>query len=459
MMGKGILFYISSAFLIFFKGHNDGLREKVPGRLLVRTYNCGERITNVPSSNFFVSECLFNAFTGSNQGGVIFLEDKIVNLSLSDTTFCFCGVTNMGGAIYFVCSTDSSLNMKKICASNCFAYYCHFAYVTTCKKYENIIHYIAISNCTNDKDDECSLAMIIYNQADHVGSYYISHDNFSYNRANSESCIRIAYTIDLIINYSTFFENHANTHGFISIRVRDYNFSVTSCNFVNNTQKNEGKGMIMIDCPSNYSYFSKCILSFNSNTLFEISSDSLFSIQECIINHDPNNFTKGPITMEFNNTVSLFSYIETHPIDHFDTYLCKAELPIRTPEYTPIITPFISPTFDVTKTFEETQIETIEPTFQETPDITPDMTPMFSPVITPIETPDKTPLDTPAITPINTPIETPNPTITSESFLKSEAGIAILSIGTVCIILIVILIFRKRDYLDNEQKLISEQLI
>ena len=387
-------FSSSSILVLFFVMISDKHSYNHIGSLSLRSDECGDRITNLPVGNISISYCLFEDFSGNNEGGTIYIRDIEVNLSLSDSTFYHCGVINRAGAIFFTCSTNSSISLTKVCANNCYAYYGHFALIESYHKYNSTWDYNSICNCSNDAVDECMITLSIESSFDLSGRYYFSNNNLSDNRAYYQSCLRIALSLVCIMKYCTFSHNHAINEGFTTMVMINHGFTISSSNFVSNTQQNEGPGMIAVRGKSFICYFLACIFSKNSNYLLEISEDSTLSLQSCIIDHNPNNFTKGTITVELNNTVSLFPSIETYSIIHLKTYLCHAEIPMPTP------------------------------TIYQTPDFTP--------------------------------IETACPTEKSNTDISPRANVVIISIVVVTgIFLIIVFIFRKKEMNINETPMLK----
>jgi len=359
-----------------------------------------------------ISNCVFvRTQSFGDHGGIIYVMDDLV--SIEETVFYNCSVSSapgMFGETYFnggaIISGYNPISLNKVCGFGCSAKgNGNFFFVYNCDSLS--LEMVSTAKCS---DSFIGKTAVYISQIASVQAFH--SNNFSYNKAQSNVIdLHNTHTSDL--KYCTFYNNHPQNYG--SLSIRGGTITISSSNIIENSSPS-GEGVIYMEMQGNRCFYH-CLFKDNQDVLFKLVLGSLV-VSHCYISHSGSTFA-GTAASTSNNTESL---IGTYEISFYNTHVCDhlaMEAPIETPVETAIETvketPFHTPAFSPIETVIETPIYTpvrspnespIE-TVIETPIYTPDVSPVETPMMTLIETVKETPFDTPAFSPIETVIETP----------------------------------------------------
>ena len=346
------------------------------------------------NQNVLIIDCMFirsENFVG--HGGVIYLSGGLYSLSIISAVFSYCKSSYSSGAIY---SDSLESRIENICAFQCSSNLYHFASLKSIN--DNHIYFLSMSYCASECNGSRSMRF-------YSGNQIIENTNCSLNKAKSASGIFFNKPISFQCSYCTFSSNRVLENQ--CIYFYDFIGTMSYSNIVDNDSP-LSNGVIYMDRGS--TCLENCILSMNSNTLFNLVSGTL-TLVDCFISHlDLFSESKEIITSNNNN----FVLIQTLLIDFFSTNQCPTdESNTDNPslEQTLIETPILTPNPSLEQTLIETPILTPNPSLEQTLIETPILTPNPSLEQTLIETPILTPNPSLEQTLIETPILTPNPSL------------------------------------------------
>ena len=248
-------------------------------------------------------------------GGIIFCYLKNLTLLINECIFYQCKSNSFGGAIFYLCNTNqiSGCELFKVCGieSSC-SNSGVFAYLCPHSTKKNNIEFVSITNCGNTG----AYAIEFMNGIQKLNSFNSSNNNLPVG-----SGIIIEYSTSFYGCFCTFSNNHAISYICIYIFGGQMNKTLINSNIVNNDSPN-GHGIINVNNNGHFEII-KCYFLNNLNKLFSVTSNSLF-ISNCTISHSSNDLIIGNV-----NTLNIFLNIifSTYLLNHFSTFLCKAENP------------------------------------------------------------------------------------------------------------------------------------
>jgi hypothetical protein len=292
-----------------------------PGTSPTNTYYSRTYTSTLTSSgtNAHVSNCLFRSISSSNDGGALSCTSATYFLVESSLFFSCKTSSTYGGAIYFSNTNSGQSVLHGICCYDCNTNsgdLVLFIQVKNVELSKNYLNYSSISRCV--KDDSSSYHLFRFSN----GKCCCSSVNVSLNKIYRRSGI-ICYpcvssnSVTCSLTYSTFADNHANSHNCICFWVVGAIYETKSCNILRNTQGgaySQGtfhtRGNLNID--------DSCIIGNTADYIFTVSSSPYtITISNCTVDLTSNN---GYLTIQ--NTVTK-SFI--HALNHMSTQNCHSE--------------------------------------------------------------------------------------------------------------------------------------
>jgi len=280
-----------------------------------RSYSCN-------NMNVFIDRCLFVRLSSfSGDGGVIYVNTGISNLSIMFTTFETCSVSSShsGGAIYFN-SINSTLDF--VCAYGCKAGIYNFARIIT-SNIDNLT-LVTITSCSNNYEGASPILMDGGHQRTSFVNVSLNYNDFvgifTIDNPSSSSLSFISFSHNRILKNEGFGCYRGST-------------SLSYANIIHNNSP--GSGGIVYASQSATIDLTYCVIYNNENTLFCIGTSGSISISNSYISH---NSTLKSGTVSFNSNIT-YSLIQSYPIEFLGTYLCHANIPAITSEYSQFFTP------------------------------------------------------------------------------------------------------------------------
>jgi len=389
-------------------------RKYIPELSIIRSEGCdsvsiaqGRSFNNL---NVLIYDCKFvRSESFGENGGVIYLSGMTYILNLTSTIFSNCKTTTNGGAIY---SESSDSYLSNVCAYQCYSAYYHFA--TLKSGNNNHVNFLSMNSCSNDLSGIRSLRM-------YYGSQIVKSINSSLNKAELSSGIYFNNPSNILFSFCTFSSNRVLKGQ--CIYFYEFTGTMSYTNIIDNDSP-LSHGVIYMD-KGNLN-IDNCIMSINSNTLFNLRSGSII-LSNCYVHHLA--LFSSSIEVNTTNNNNQFEFTPTHAITFFATEQCYAEIintdqtlertNIETPESTVEKTIIETPESAVERTIIETPESTVEKTIIETPESTVERTIIETPestvertyIETPESTVEKTIIETPESTVERTNIETPESTV------------------------------------------------
>ena len=251
-----------------------------------------------------ISNCFFtrtNVYNG--WGGVIYSSQKNFNVVIVDCTFFACSCNSWGGAIWLDSINKlSSSKLLKVCASECFAKYGHFASICPYKGF-NDIQYVSISKCSPFEDAE--------KYTFYLGKYVsvsVMNLNSSNNKASERSGIHVLCPTTFVGEFWTIVDNVANSEC-IFFNYNGQSIDLSNANIVNN--KCTYGGVVSLFNGAVVTIHD-CIFSQNSNLLFFAQFSSKIYLSNCVINHS-DKIRSGTIYSENIQYTVTSTFVINHP--------------------------------------------------------------------------------------------------------------------------------------------------
>lgn len=258
-----------------------------------------DRVSVNVSNCFFIRSLMYN-----DHGGVVFISSMSDSLSVSNSMFIQCSCNNYGGAIYFY---GKGSEIKMICAFNCSALFCHFAYLVVSNY--NFVDYLSISLCSNVEQGQAPLRI-------ESGNQRLSFSNSSMNRANEISALYVYNpSVSSVYSYCTFSNNNVSSNTCIMM-----NFLSGTFDMVNVVHNNSPESNGVIYQNNGYYNFNSCILKSNNDILFVVSAGYI-TVTNSFISHT-GTVVSGSVTTSNNNT---YIDISTYLISFFSSIFCPVD--------------------------------------------------------------------------------------------------------------------------------------
>jgi hypothetical protein len=273
----------------------------------------------IPSgSNVYVSNCLFNSFTSTSNGGALYCTSATCFLVESSSFFSCKTSSGSGGAIYFSNSGAQSV-LYEVCCNDCRAasgsdYQFAFVLVNNAASSMNYFNYSSITRCVNE-NSAADFTLGLGN-----GKICCPSVNSSMNKL---ACVSGIYcyplsdsnSVTCLLSHSTFADNIDTTWVCIYLWTGGAKFEIQSCNILRNTQVNFGSCGIIYTC-GNVMVENSCILENNAPYIFYQASSYTFTVSNCTL--DKTTFYGSYKTM---NVVAK-SFILA--LNHMSTRNCHA---------------------------------------------------------------------------------------------------------------------------------------
>ena len=239
----------------------------------------------------------------NNKGGVILVQNILINLLINFCTFFTCN-SQQGGCIFFENYDWSNCTFLKSCINQCYASYYSFGYFQTPLNGKITQNFISISGIQNSN----------YLTINCINSGFLSFEsnNISNNFQSFYSSL-LSYNIFNYINFCTII--NCNSSSQICVGLAG-NSNISNCNLIKNNAISYGIVFI-----SNYKLLIFNSIFFeNGNTLFVEYHGGNVIVQNCFILHNILNYGKNSITnSEYYNQ---FIYISTLKLYNWNTFLC-----------------------------------------------------------------------------------------------------------------------------------------
>jgi hypothetical protein len=264
-------------------------------------YFSGNFTTNLNSQTFserqtpsdtgvYVSNCLFNSFTSTNDGGALYCT-SVTYFLVESSSFFSCKTSSSNyGAIHFSNSGGQSV-LYKVCGNDCNSnLHYHFAglNVNSSPTSKNYVNYSSVVRCMNEKSGAYHILGLFY------GKICCPSVNSSSNKCCDRSGIGCWPTFDsnsvaCSLVYSSFVDNNATAINCIILNTKGAKFEIKSCNILRNTQVNlNSDGTIYI---SGYLRIDdSCILENKANNIFyQIYSQYTVTLTNCTADKTTSN--------------------------------------------------------------------------------------------------------------------------------------------------------------------------
>ena len=253
------------------------------------------------------------------KGGIIFSENTNINLTITSCIFFKCSSYDHGGAIYIQTNLNSSLNLHKICASNCYttaptSFHTYGAVGQFININFNSYSLINISFFSCIKCSPQSIANIATDRSCYFQSGLLSQLNTNYSLNVCQFAPGSGYSIskDLYIQYNTIFNN--SCYGNVCLYFSNCVGLLENSNFI----KNNSPGPLF----SVYHFQDNCQISIK-NSMFFNNTNILFS------NHPGNvliilsSYIVHSDTINYPNTQNFINiYTNTFNLYHLSTLIC-----------------------------------------------------------------------------------------------------------------------------------------
>ena len=251
-----------------------------------------------------LKDCIFSRVTlFNNKGGIIFITDISILMTISDCIFYNCSSIE-GGAIFYSSTNDySGCIINKTCSYRCYAQKYSFLFKLINSNKNIFLKLNSISESPNYSFETVDLF---------YGNQKIEFLNSSKNNCSYVAGFTESYSNQFYCYYSTFI-NNLLSQGIVNHFYGGNNNYLYFSNIINNNSPTRG----IIDFHGSISNINNCIFYNNKNTLFNIYSSSTFYINNNIISH---NFNIGTLTNNNNNSNLFF---KTYLINHFFTKYCE----------------------------------------------------------------------------------------------------------------------------------------
>jgi hypothetical protein len=269
-----------------------------------------------------VLNSLFRSITSSDRGAAL-LCTSVTYLLIESSSFFSCRTSyNYGGTICFYNSGGQCV-LHEVCGYDCCSTYTggnahdQFSYtkVKNDASSKNYVNYSSIIRCVNDNSNS------YHTMRHYYGKQYYQSFNLSMNKCYGRVTYYYPYsdsnyaTCSLL--YSTFADNIASGHTFITLETSGAKYEIKYCNILRNTQANLGScGTFYI-----YAYLNvedSCILENKANYIFyHAFSSYTTTISRCTVDK-----TASTGNVIFQNTVTK-SFILA--LNHMSTRNCYSE--------------------------------------------------------------------------------------------------------------------------------------
>jgi len=270
------------------------------------------------AGEYIFSDCLFHFFiSGLSNGGVIFCTRNEISLKLNSCTFFNCTTYREGGGIYFYSFERGSVEIYKMCVSQCFCFgdnnRFQFGYFYVDKNGNNTHRSVSVSSR--------------YLGSNSTYNYYIQHGNVFFQNSNfSKNHLKYYVTITFVlpsvskISYCSFNDNFASGSVFLSIQGNQAN--VRNINVINNSLK-EKMGYVYYQDGQSVCNITNSSFGKNMEFLFGVFGYSSLFVEFCIIEHENNWLTFGQV----NITQCFYTHrvdIHTYDIEGYFTQYCDS---------------------------------------------------------------------------------------------------------------------------------------
>lgn len=268
------------------------------------------------NSNVSINGCLFSrTVLFSGDGGIIYISNKVLLISIINTVFYECFSSNNGGAIY---SDSMNSSLKNICANRCSAKTYQFAFLWEFNT--NIVQFLSMAFCSNDSIGD-------YSTRFDGGNQIIENTNSSMNNIKQISGIGTLNPLSFACSYCHFSNNQVSS--IVCVYFYGKSGTMHHSNVIHNNSPSWG--VVSVNNLGSYS-MEYCILCNNKNVLFCVRTTSL-QIMDCYISHETSLLS----TSKSVSTINIsFTLTEIFNLQFFKSHSCNADNPIQNS------TPYIS---------------------------------------------------------------------------------------------------------------------
>ena len=239
------------------------------------------------------------------------------------------------GGIYFVCSNQGSLVVKKCCASKCCTDNVDFS------RGQFLISNVPQTNLNIVEDSSIALCSYVLSSNTYDPLYIISGQqsvlnvNLSQNRVNQNSAIYSYNPNQLNISFSTFADNTPTHSNCINVYLTNIlsSRSINYCNFIRNSSPLGGgvtylSTTVSTSLPTYHLFYLNCLFLQNSNTLFfvDTSTSRYILIGRSWIEHSHSLSNLNYVSTSANVVTAITT--ATFAFDHFRSHVCN---PIHDP--------------------------------------------------------------------------------------------------------------------------------
>jgi hypothetical protein len=227
--------YVRTAWGDYFTGN--------PTNLSSQTYTSRQ----TPSgTSVYISNCLFNSFTSTSNGGALYCN-SVTYFLVESTSFFSCKTSGSYGAIYFSNSGGQSVLYKvcgyDCCTTNSNSYQFGYIYVNNAATSKNYVNYSSIVRCVNENLVFC----IFY---PHLGKICCPSVNMSMNKCGYQlfyfDPLRDSSSVICSLSYSSISDNKATDYACIRFWADGAKSEIKSCNVLRNTDVSSTQGTIAI---------------------------------------------------------------------------------------------------------------------------------------------------------------------------------------------------------------------
>ena len=272
--------------------------------------NVFQRWSNI-SGNFWIKNSNFISIAAIGGGAILCQGNS--NLAISDTNFHICSNSNSAGGAITKTGSLGACTFERLCGNNCqvlSTFEGQFSFTTVSSYKMNSISLCSISSCSAVSSSGYSPLSL------NNGITQIISVNLSNNKVSQKNGFDILSTESCNVSFSTINNNYAQSGTCIRInRGRNY---ISFSNIINNTHTTTVP-LITLELDSVTDFYYSTFLRNSRVPLFSNSNE--INLIQCI--YDNIQFTSSAINIiELNST--KFSF--TNP--HFETAMCRAEIPI-----------------------------------------------------------------------------------------------------------------------------------
>jgi hypothetical protein len=288
-----------------------------PATTLSGQYNSRQ---NPSSLSIYVSNCLFNTFTSTSDGGALYCDSSTSFLIESSSFFSCKTSSSKGGAIYFTNSGAQSV-LYGVCGNDCCSTYTgatNFQFANILVKNDvsgkNYVNYSSIVRCVNERSSSHHVFRLYY------GKICCPSVNVTMNRCyyySGITCCSFADSsyVTCSLLYSTFVDNNALDH-LIFFFISGPQYEMKCCNILRNTHPHSYFGIV--STWGDLLIEDSCILENNAKYVFYSGTSYTITLSNCTV--DKTTISVGSLTLQSTVTNSFI-----HGLHHMSTQNCHSK--------------------------------------------------------------------------------------------------------------------------------------